>query len=327
VLIAGCARSSRSRGVFALAVILLLAQLLAEKGQAGTGKKPSTNNPHGNPALCSACHAFAIGGKDTLTFGANVLRLCESCHDGQHAAREVHPVNLVPSAAILERMPSDFLLEDGKLTCLTCHDVASQCIAGQPTAAPNRNLLRGTPSSDPMVFCFRCHIPQLYKPFNVHDQLEGNKTKADTCQWCHASAPEVGASVAEQTSLALRRTGPELCNNCHSVSADHPAGNPHVHTKPSAQMQSYMAAYEMEPGMHLPFKQLLEYVRAAKRAPKSIPLDSQGRLTCWSCHNPHEEGLLPRWNPRSVGAEPKKAIRHRLRAREGDNACRACHQK
>ena len=88
-----------------------------------------------------------------------------------------------------------------------------------------------------------------------------------------------------------------------------------------------MSAYEMEPKMHLPFKQLLEYVQAADRAPQSFPTDERGRITCWSCHNPHEKGLLPGWNPRSIGAEPKKATNHRLRAHEGDYACRACHQK
>lgn len=100
-----------------------------------------------------------------------------------------------------------------------------------------------------------------------------------------------------------------------------------MYSTASAQMQWYMSAYEMEPRMHLPFKQLLEYVRAAHRAPKSIPLDEHDRIMCWSCHNPHEKGLLPSWDPRSVGAEAKKATNHRLRAHEGETGCKACHQK
>jgi hypothetical protein len=92
-------------------------------------------------------------------------------------------------------------------------------------------------------------------------------------------------------------------------------------------MMSYMSAYEIQNKMHLPLKQLLEYVKAAKRAPRFVPLDENGRITCYSCHNPHEKGIFPNDNPRSIGAEPKKATNHRLRVHEGDIACRACHQK
>jgi hypothetical protein len=95
---------------------------------------------------------------------------------------------------------------------------------------------------------------------------------------------------------------------------------------PTKKMMWHMSAYEMQHQMRLPFKQLLEYVRAANRVPRSIPLDENGRITCYSCHNPHEKGLLPNRNPRSVGAESRKAANHRLRAGEG-TACRVCHEK
>jgi hypothetical protein len=91
-------------------------------------------------------------------------------------------------------------------------------------------------------------------------------------------------------------------------------------------MMWYMSAHELQTTMRLPFPQLLRYVRTAKRTPRSIPLDEEGRITCYSCHNPHEKGLLPSGNPRSVGAEPKQVANHRVRSREG-KLCAACHQK
>jgi hypothetical protein len=95
---------------------------------------------------------------------------------------------------------------------------------------------------------------------------------------------------------------------------------------PSAEMVQYMSAYEMKSKMRLPLAQLLEIARATKRTPRSIPLDEAGRITCSSCHNPHEKGLLPGGNPRAVGAEPKQAANHRLRIPQG-SVCVACHQK
>jgi hypothetical protein len=87
-----------------------------------------------------------------------------------------------------------------------------------------------------------------------------------------------------------------------------------------------MSAREMQTKMRMPFPQLLAHARAIKRIPRSIPLDEAGRITCYSCHNPHEKGLLPEANPRSIGADAKQAANHRLRVREG-KLCVACHQK
>ena len=212
------------------------------------------------------------------------------------------------------------------LTCFSCHDVAWGCRAGQLPAVPKRDFLRGAHVSHPLAFCFHCHAREDYRPFNAHDQLEAGETKTDMCAWCHVSVPDVDSRLKEDASYALRSKSFGVCRNCHRVAKGHPTGDSHMYATPSAKMMWHMSAYEIQPRMRLPFKQLLGYVRAAKRAPRSIPLDENGRITCYSCHNPHEKGLLPYWNPRSVGAEPKQAANYRLRAHEGI-ACRACHQE
>lgn len=308
-----------------LIVVLFSAPILAG-GEESVNKGEPAKNPHRDPALCSSCHTSAVAGRVALRFGGNVSQLCRSCHDGRLAAREVHPVDMAPGAAMAKTIPDDIPLKDGKLTCLSCHDVSVDCRAGQPAAVPNSNLLRGARVSHPVEFCFRCHVKEKYQAFNAHDQLEAGKQKTDTCIWCHDKVPDVDSSPKESASYALRSESAGVCSNCHTVEKDHPAGDSHMYAIPTAEMKLHMSAYEMQPRMNLPFRQLLEYVRATNRAPRSIPLDENGRITCYSCHNPHEKGLLPDWNLRSVGAEPKKAVNHRLRSHESI-ACRACHEK
>jgi hypothetical protein len=307
-------------------VIVLFPGLILAGGEDSVNKGEPAKNPHGDPGLCSSCHTSAVVGRGALRFGGNVSRLCQSCHDGRLAAREVHPVDVEPSATIAQKIPSDIPLEEGKLTCLSCHDVSKDCTAGQPATAVNRYLLRGARVSHPMEFCFRCHVKENYRTFNAHDQLEAGKPKTDACIWCHVGVPDVDSHPKEGASYALRSKSFGVCSNCHTVEKDHPTGNSHMYAVPTTEMMWHMSAYEMQPRMNLPFKQLLEYVRATNRAPRSIPLDENGCITCYSCHNPHEKGLFPNWNPRSVGAEPGQAVNHRLRAHEGI-ACRACHEK
>lgn len=315
--------------LFALVVLLLLKQVSAQRGEDIVNVEQSVENPHGDVELCLICHISATGGRNTLRFGKNISQLCRSCHDGRSAASEVHPVDIVPGAEIAEKIPSDFPLENGMLTCLTCHDVARYCTLKQPAALPTRAFLRGESLSRPLKFCFHCHEQKNYQSFNVHNQLETDKVKTDVCLWCHINAPDTGSRLKDAVSFDLRGEASEICGNCHLMPINNSSSDTHTHMylTPSQEMKWYMFAYEIQPQMRLPFNQLMEYVRAANRAPRSIPLDENGRITCWSCHNPHEEGLLPKWNPRSLGAEPEKATKHRLRAREGDISCRICHQK
>jgi len=322
-----CVRYGHSWVFCALAAALFSGYVFAKGGEQLLNLEQLPKNPHGDVAMCSTCHKSNNGGRGSLVFDADVPQLCQSCHDGRHATREAHPVNLMPSVEKAMKIPSDFPLDNGKLTCSTCHDVTWRCSIEQPESVSDHNHLRGGPTSARLEFCFNCHTKQDYQPFNVHDQLESGRQKTETCLWCHISVPDAGSDIRDAASYGLRDKAVELCRNCHSVPAGHPTGDPHMNSKPSAGMMIYMSAYEIRHKMHLPLKQLLKYVQAAKRGPRSIPLDENGNITCYSCHNPHERDLLPGWNPRSVGAEPEKAKNHRLRIREGDIACRACHQK
>jgi hypothetical protein len=305
------------------AAILLLGLLWA--GQKNPNPEGFSRNPHRDIASCLACHTSGEGGRDTLRFNGDVLQLCQSCHDGRLATQEVHAVNLAPSATMAQRIPADLPLEGGVLTCLTCHDVARTC-SGKPPAQPSDpGFLRGAGKSDRLTFCFRCHAPEDYRPFNPHDQLEAGKPKPDVCAWCHVGTPQIDSQPVKPASYGLRAASARLCKNCHAVAETHPVVS-HMGALPSTEMKWHMSAREMEPKMRLPLEQLVEYARAAKREPRSIPLEQDGRVTCHSCHNPHEKGLLPEENPRSVGAEPKKAANHRLRVRIG-KLCTVCHQK
>lgn len=178
----------------------------------------------------------------------------------------------------------------------------------------------------PMKFCFQCHAEENYRSFNAHDQLEADEMKVDTCLWCHTSVPDVSLRLEGGALHTLRRKSFGVCRSCHRVAQNHPTGGSHMDAIPTADMRWHMSAYEMQSTMRLSFPQLLKYARATKRAARSMPLDDQGRITCFTCHNPHETGLLPARNPRSVGAEPKQAVNHRLRVHQG-NMCVACHEK
>jgi len=307
---------------FGLAV-LLLRPIVA--GENSTGKNDIAQNPHGDSGLCSLCHTAAAGGRETLRFDGNVPRLCASCHDGRSARREAHVAGVKPGRALAQRIPPAFPLEHGTLTCLSCHDVARTCRTGPADSTRDRNFLRGERGPDPLTFCFFCHDAERYRPFNPHDQLENGRPKTDVCLWCHVRVPDVNTKRGEQAWPALRTKGVGICRNCHTVAPEHPV-RAHLGATPPPEMMWYTSAYELKAQMRLPFERLLEYARTARRTPRSIPLDEGGRITCYSCHNPHERGLLPGRNPRAVGAEPKHATNHRVRSRDG-TLCVVCHQK
>jgi hypothetical protein len=222
-------------------------------------------------------------------------------------------------------MPPEFPLQAGLLTCLTCHDVTRDCKAGSSDGSPRHHLLRGWEPSSPMAFCSHCHASEDYRPFNAHDQVQGGRAKTDTCIWCHVDVPDVNSYREGAPHYTLRDKSSQVCSNCHLMVQDHPT-HAHLGTAPPMDVMWHISAYELQPKLRLSFEQRLKYTTAVRRAPRAIPFDEDGRIACYTCHNPHEKGLLPDANPRSLGAEPKQATQHRLRAREG-KACVVCHDK
>ena len=94
------------------------------------------------------------------------------------------------------------------------------------------------------------------------------------CVVCHTQTPEAGA--AGNQPLGLRTDVDERCNSCHGVAAmgSHPQGCP-------------------------PAKPLLG----------QLPLDAEGRIACYTCHEPHGKGRSP----------------HYLRRDDPTALCRVCH--
>lgn len=282
-------------------------------------------NPHGDTASCLVCHVSTDINEPLLKAGGDTVRLCRSCHRNDEAIHKLHPVGNVSQSPVLKEIPPSFPVHDGQLTCLSCHDVIPQCRQTNETAESNPSLLRQAGHESASTLCAHCHTEQPKVALNVHDQLQADRINTNTCHWCHVPLDNETPLQPDTVTYPVRKNASEICNNCHSVAQDHPTGGPHVHVSPSEDMLWYISAYELHTHMNLPIPELIVFVRAAQRTPRTLPLDDQGRITCATCHNPHEAGLFRPDSDRSIGAEPDHAVNHRLRAPKG-RMCLTCHQ-
>jgi hypothetical protein len=316
----GLASGGWSISVPVSAWIILSLLLMISDTQGGE----PLQNPHGHPDLCNACHLSSTRGKGDLRGEGHISTLCRSCHNGRSATRALHPSEIKPSAAISRKINSEFPLQDGLLTCLSCHDVASRCTPAASTRAPNPAFLRGGIEEITPGYCSRCHATDSYQPFNPHNQLDAEQVRDVTCVWCHVGVPDRNAALAKDGAIKLRDNPFGICGNCHSMGSQHPVKGNHLGVVPAAEMLSFMAAAELRDRMKMPFDALLKMVVASGRMPRQMPLDERNQIACYTCHNPHEKDLLPARNARSIGAEPDKSSKHRLRIRQGD-ICSMCH--
>ena len=305
---------------FGLAVLLLL-NPMTSRGSVETPQALDAN-PHGDSERCEACHVLEDGTPGALLYEDDVMALCKSCHDGGKNLCAVHPVD-VPADSVGDRMPDDFPLREGRMTCVTCHAMTRSC-EDDPLQA---FYLRGNADSTRVAFCGHCHGTEETRPLNVHDQVGPDGLKIDRCQWCHVGPWKAESPAYENPEYPVRSSGAALCENCHRVADDHPSGGRHVDVRVPEDMKAYMAANEMRSTMRLPFKELLKFVKAAKRQPRTMPLIKTSRMTCYTCHNPHETGVIKPSNPRALGAETKQAKNRRLRTAKAGQMCQACHNK
>jgi hypothetical protein len=246
-------------------------------------------NPH---RLCVNCHATEKpqSGSTLFSPGTDPSSLCLKCHKDYRENH--HPVDFVPAN------PSNFPfpLFEGKVRCLTCHE-----IHGGPRHKGTLRLLRGGPYADHREECFKCHVKESYASINPHTMLdsEGNVIVVNgkpVCLLCHSKMPD--PAVDKTNDVRFRADVGFLCWRCHP-----PMPGiffiQHFLVKPSAQA---MKAFR----------------ESEERLTIILPLVPRGRITCSTCHNPHQKGVMQH----EAAAKGADSI-NRLRS---PSICFVCHR-
>jgi len=222
--------------------------------------------PHFMKAFCEACHTVRPKGMKGQP-GAQPLseiplrytdmnELCNRCHESGLSKANAHPLKAVEGMYV-ERMPKGWPLQDGGLTCLTCHTGGDS-----PVLDPdNPNFLRGGPYLSRNDVCWNCHVQEEFREINPHEMINDMAG----CEFCHASRPDPNKMDQE---VKFKGDIVILCIRCHSADP-HPASHDHT---------------------GVPDKEFMAKENVV--IPKDFPLDWLGRMTCATCHNQHAYGEL-----------------------------------
>jgi uncharacterized Zn finger protein (UPF0148 family) len=262
-----------------------------------------STNLHFTGEYCTECHIKkpTKGGDKLLKYDGDYSQLCK-CH-GYKPGAYIHPVDIIPSDDKKPMIPDDLPLLEGKLVCSTCHDMYLQCQDDKETESLNRRFLRGAPYMKRTALCFRCHDEKKYARLDPHNQiLEDGTINHEKCLYCHLEMPDEKTQHFEDVKLIGKLE--ILCYRCHyKQSTLHPINANHF-LIPSESILANMEESVKELGVIL-------------------PLDKEGKVTCPTCHNPHEKGVLPDEEASAQGASEK----YRLRlAAQNLQICIACHK-
>lgn len=258
-------------------------------------------NPHWRNIMCQTCHeGRPEKGKPRLLFGGDVNSLCNRCHNNEFARTIIHPVGVAPTSSV--KIPSQMPLEEGKITCRTCHNSSLQESGEEnnPDSRYNPMFLRGglTVRNE---FCFRCHIQDLFSSLNAHNQLTTEGTvREEACLCCHTYNPRDKVMGIENLTGFRDKNPLNYCVWCHSsvyFRERHPAG-----------------AHMLEP----PREIIYNMEETFDRTGASLPL-YDGVITCITCHDPHQRGAL------DIEEVAGGDIYKRLRLGNRHNTCVGCH--
>jgi predicted CXXCH cytochrome family protein len=191
-------------------------------------------------ALCESCHN---ADRKTLR-SADPVALCNRCHGTGEIVGDAHPLRKVPAAIT---PPGNWPLQQGALTCLTCH------FAGHQEHAGGWKFLRGGAYADRNDFCQNCHKPESLKGRNPHLDINAG----NGCEFCHVGRPVPGRDTIETVTFIADPN--ILCLRCHSTPS-HPANFEHT---------------------------IVVSPERAASIPRELPVYRKGKIVCATCHNPH----------------------------------------
>ncbi|MGA1864700.1 MAG: hypothetical protein ACMUHX_06525 [bacterium] len=150
-------------------------------------KQAERINPHQAGIFCIFCHEKEPIDEDdplNLKFDGDRVLICTQCHDNKRVRADNHPVNRIPSEGKGVEVDERFPLYEGKITCLTCHDIPCK---GEETTP---KFLRGGPYENRVDACLVCHKQESYKAVNPHEQIDENgRIRKDRCLYCHYIGP------------------------------------------------------------------------------------------------------------------------------------------
>jgi predicted CXXCH cytochrome family protein len=278
-------------------------------------KKSGSSGPHFNKEKCLDCHLTKPNDASNaqILFEGDVVKLCESCHDGKKAAREWHKVGMEVSETSLP-------LKEKKVICITCHDIKSEHFTPD-LQDTNPNFLYENDSKPMMTYtwtlkespiyvqnrynlCYKCHDEKQYRQFSPHkrqiNRNEGTVNKA-MCLLCHSRVPRRKTDKVDNFHLRFENTS--FCTGCHpgKTETDHPLEKNHYNLKVTLKTGTNIR-------------------RVEKREKLFIPVVNE-RISCFSCHNTHEKGVL-----RNSFTRKGESAKGRLRFGELD-PCSICHAR
>ena len=223
----------------------------------------------------------------TSMTGTDLSPRCLECHK---YGENHHPIAIAPS------QPDDypFPLYNGKIMCLTCHI---------EDHLGSVNLLRGGPYVDDRELCFKCHAEEKYVKIDPHIMLDNrggilNVNEKSVCLFCHSVQPN--PATDRTGDVVFRADVAFLCWRCHPSMANSLFFKEHFLVTPSMEMRRFIGAQE-------------------QRLQVTLPLVPRDRITCSTCHNPHQKGVIFSV-PSASGADAL----HRLRL-PSDKICIVCH--
>jgi len=328
-------------------------QDLADTGHNLMKSAPQVKNLQGRTVaeagICSACHLPHKPARDLAPGGDYTTGMCMSCHGkGQFAARPLifgqsHPLDVTPfepsAVGILytpsgvKKGPLSLPLFDrygvpspnGKVTCATCHDPhRPKAPAGQPLSAKNAGA---TPKNlflrqNAPVLCMQCHEDKFAITGTKHNllksapqeinQLKQKPETAGLCGSCHLVHGGKGPFLwAKKIPATENLENPMVCFSCHSEKGAAAKKPIHAHSHPLG----------VSPSEHGLSSRLPLFETGDRLA-------ADGRMTCYTCHDPH------RWlpgDPAVPAPEPSEgdASNSFLRISNAPEArlCADCHKQ
>jgi hypothetical protein len=291
-------------------------------GPGAGGTVTPAVDPHWNAGRCGECHAVREG-KVAAIPPVEVDRICLRCHDGRAAAAEAHPVGRATPTT--RPAPVGWPLNEGRLNCITCHEMRAACAVDAVRPIDSSRLLRkGADGTASKPFCEQCHAATDYPKYNPHVMLTAARAVIEErCLACHSAMPDRAAKT--RTGQALLRGGElALCRSCHDKRHKDQFNPGHMGAKVKPEMLAFMRAREVVGLTTAPGGDLLAQLKTAGAKPTLIGMAADGTITCSTCHNPHQAGVFPAGTP--LAFRPMRVVGDRaISPVHGEQWCNHCH--